>query len=217
LVWEATCTYSSSRTALPAGAPEDQPTVYTWGSEPRTVTFDYFAGVPKNTAGDLFVPTLEGVVQDLTLNVSRNELSFDATTLKGYLNTINSVAFTVAGYSAPLSTCLIKSITGTSKLVDGVEYWEVQYSLVFRQHDPSWLDDPDTPFVVSDNAWKRRVLNAGYRELDGGVLKKMIVNGAPTEIPLLLNAAGAREPDTARAIWLPFIEYASANHATLML
>lgn len=222
LAFEAVVRYTASSTASEAAEePEARETTYTWGTETRQEIFTVDAdGVAiLNSAKDPFVPAVETTINDLTLTVTRNEVAFDAEAKRNLLNRVNSEAFTVAGYAAEAQEALMRKITGVSKTELGVRYYEVTYELVFRKHDPAFLNPAGV--VVIDNAWTLRLLDQGLNYISAAgppIVTSPILgeDGQPITQPVLLDGAG-QKGDRSNPKWLAFREYKTANFIPLAL
>ena len=63
--------------------------------------------------------------------------------------------------------------------------------------------------------WKRRVLNQGFREKDGNELKRILVDGADTTVPVLLDEDGSKLAQGGTPVELEFEIYEEANFSAI--
>lgn len=140
-----------------------------------------------NAAGD---PFLEAITREEArgfLKFVRNEASPPVALQNAYTNAINRDSF----QGAPRETVRCSGIT-----------WE-------EEHDK----DYGTYYVVSyefefrPQGWKRKVLNAGLRELVAGKRKQILVQGNPVNDPVCLSRTGQKLNPGVPPIYLEFEPY----------
>lgn len=196
-------------------------TVYTWGTEVirQTFTVDKNNNAIANTVGDPFIPALETDLTLLTLRVEREESSFAGGTITTYLNHTNASPVTISGYTIATNTGLMRKIGASYEPAKDV--WKVTYDITIRDYDSSWTVQKPQGIAAVDNAWLRRVLNAGLREQEyAGAEKQVIIDkggrqGVTQPVPLTID--GKELPQGDPEVWLGFKEFNSVNWGSLNL
>ncbi len=115
--------------------PINQAPTYTWNvalaSEPVEQDID---GNPiVNSAGDSFAQTLSVTTHSITLDVERNEASFDPVFALDYVNKVNLGAWTIAGKTVGEGQAKCMGIAPTSGYTLQDSYVRVRYSFEFRR------------------------------------------------------------------------------------
>jgi hypothetical protein len=222
--------------------PLDAPSEYSWGFASRALamTWDINDNLMVNTAGEPFIPAPEKQEYDLQLTVLQNVQDYEPERSWDLIGKVNDREFEVAGLKVPVKTALLTERSATSQIfVDDeetirIEYWEVTTILQFRRPNPDWRAPQEIDGLfqenafVENNAWKKRILNAGLNEQvdvpdpeNPTVFTKTKVpiqlDGQPVTEPKLLDVDGAYEDDRLDAIWLPFEIYESADLGSLQL
>jgi hypothetical protein len=221
LKWEVTVTFNNKPL-----------TIYTWGTKTlrRTLTDGKGAGVGKqitNSAGEMFSPALTTDLHMLTLKVEREEsrASFSPYAIQGYTNTVNSDLYIIDPTGSPYNmlpyTALMSGISAVynpSKFV-----WKVTYDIVIRDYDPTWVISKPLAIPTTQNAWVRRVIDAGLREVVDGELRPITdkISGTATTKALPLDGNGqwiqSDGSYSTEPVWLGFVEYNSLDWSVLAL
>lgn len=225
LLWVVTLQYNNAIPEVIAGT---DTTVVSWGTKVIRRTFDYDEdGKPVvNSVGDPFIPAIEKDIFLLTCRIERDEDDVETGTgdhiVGTYVNTVNDADITVAGVTFLKKTAHMESITADYD--PGVGKWKIVYNIVVAKNDPSWQPyrgiTPALPFGPNgvENAWLRRVLNAGMREVDGaGNLRPIAVDGEEAKDPKRLLASGAKAEPTDDTLWLGFPDKPNASWTPLNL
>jgi hypothetical protein len=158
--------------------PLDAPPQITWGSasatEPVDVAYDKDnkLNVPiVNSAGQPIDPPLQRKFTDRTLQIVRNEKTFDRRRADDYFDVVNADRF----FGADPQTVLCEGLTGTFVVEAQYAYWQVTYAFKFRIRD----------------SWLRRVLNVGTQELIGDARYNIVdPEGQPISVPAMLKPNG---------------------------
>lgn len=225
LKWNVTVTFSNKPT-----------TKYSWGTKTRRLTLVEDKGTREpitNTAGEPFSPAMTTDVHMLTCRIEREEPTgnglngtFTPNNIVDFINTVNSdqIELDVLGapYTLPAYSGLMEGMTASWN--QSKQVWNVTYDITIRKEDPYWNNSD-----VENNAWKRRIMDVGLRELDvdTGKLKPIhdYIAGSPTTKPVRLDGNGAairettsQDPTNLTAtVWLGFQEFDESPWHTLAL
>ncbi len=154
---------------------------------------------PEDSDGQPYLNTVGDPLEDPpaheesrpVLTITRNEPQYNEVWVNQFVDHVNSDPF--LGWAMDTVKC--KDIVG--KRVwdkDWGYHWEVSYEFEFRPE-----------------GWTSKLLNAGYRELDGsGDPQMVLVSGAPVSSPVALTEAGHYDPD-ASPFFLEFREFEHAD------
>jgi hypothetical protein len=226
-VWQVTVVFDNSEDS---GVIDGTDTAtYTWGTETirRTFTIDLDENPVVNTAGDPFVPAAETDLHLTTLRVEREEDTFSGTTIEAYVNSLNSIDVVVSGYTIAAKTGLMKKVGASYD--PAKDKWKVTYDITIKKPDLAWASNrpaqakPNVP--AAENAWLKRILNAGLRQLDpvDNKVKPIIDPESRKDItqPLPLYFDGSHIPPAVVAggfaDWLGFREYEAVDWNPLTL
>lgn len=166
-----------------------------WSSESEELacTHDRNGNPIRNSAGDPFDPPLAIPVSTPVATVTRNLATFDPTWIDAFKDHVNSTAW--MGF--PANTVLCKDIGADRQYdADFGYYWAVTYEFAFR---PIWVDGS----IIIQPGWSTQVLSAGLRQLVGGAVKQILIDGAPTSSPVALKSDGSWDP-AADPVYLTF-------------
>ena len=166
-----------------------------------------------NIAGEPFDPPLQANFADLQINFVRNEAEHPIAKAMAYKWRTNADTFMGA---AP-DTAIIADIAATENLDADPTYWQVSYSIIFRE-----------PTDKHPKPWTIRTLHRGFRyvDADGNTVTATDTEGKPLNEPILLNANGAplkptqlglTGPDEFEPHWLYFKRYESVSFNALNL
>jgi len=194
---EVTCNYATGDKSID---PLDEPPKRSWGSIVSEQPIDHdINGKPLvNTAGEPFDPPITIPVYDDVLRIVRNEATYDNFRMRRYRNSLNMYPF--MGW--PALTCKMVEISAEEIVEADWTYYQVTYEIHMR------ADEDENGNLV---AWKRRVLNRGFRrflrpEEEGypGFIAIKDAEGEPVSEPVLLNLEGNDVVDKDNAVWLLF-------------
>jgi len=175
------------------------PTLH-WTSEDVefAITHDRDAKPVVNKAGDPFDPPLITTLTIPVAVVTRIEKSFNPAYITLFKSRVNSAVW--QGWTA--ESVLIKDITGErTHDPDHGTLWRTSYSFAFN---PSTIASTPGGDKMVYPGWSTRVLNAGLRQLVGGILEPILAGGAPASTPVPLDNDGkALEPD-GEPVYLTF-------------
>jgi hypothetical protein len=146
-----------------------------------------------NSSKEPFDPPIQEEFYDFSIVIKRNEANFPILTVGQYLNTVNSDAFQFFAnngvlYSFPAGTTRCRSIQADE-----------------QRHGPVWYFAVSYEFVVRNDGWKRRIMDQGFRVLDGTDYKQVAdVDGNPVTQPVKLNGSGVQLAASAAPVFLEF-------------
>lgn len=184
-----------------------------WGGEnvEESIDTDKDLLAIANTAGVPFDPPIVVPYADLTLTYEYNVPAtfFSVATLLSYANKTNSNDWTGVCEAGEAL------MDGAPRLVyvypsnDTPAYYRTALRIKFRRNKT----EAEEPGVPEKNAWKRRVLNAGFHTLVDGVPTVAVdANGLPMNTPILLDIDGQQ---TDLAYWKWFRVYDEADFSAL--
>tara|TARA_R110002012_G_scaffold120651_1_gene270061 strand:+ start:16122 stop:17027 length:906 start_codon:yes stop_codon:yes gene_type:complete len=226
LVWHVTVTYTNKPL-----------TIYSWGTKTRREVLTETSGFPDtfpitNSAGDPFSPALTKDIHMLTLKVEREEQSgtsigqFDPGNVVDFVNTVNSDDISIDPLGAPYVisayTGLMESITAVYN--PGKDVWKVTYNITIRKPDPYWTINTPEYVAADKNAWVKRVLDAGLREIDPDSAQRRkifdLTSRTATTKPLPLDGNGVALSGTSTPSdykWLGFVQFDDQQWSSLAL
>jgi hypothetical protein len=146
-----------------------------------------------NSSKEPFDPPIQEEFFDFSILITRNEANFNITYANAYLNTVNSDTFMFfarngVGYQFAAGKARCKSIQASEQRHGAAWYWQVQYE-----------------FIVRQDGWLRRVLDQGFRELDGSDYVQIAdTEGNPVTQPVKLNGSGVKLAASADPVFLEF-------------
>jgi len=196
----------------PLGKPWQKTPEVKWGQWAQVQPLLYLSGAvwlpATNSAGDAFDPPPQVERHFPSVLILRNERAFDPARAYQYVDTVNAVAVRVAGLTIAARCALLTEYAGENDEENDVPYARVTYRILL------------TPYT-----WDARILDRGYRYLDGGVRKRalvaQVVSGVttykPTPEPVLLDGAGAQLAVGATPVTRTFAQYRATNWADLGL
>lgn len=216
LDWRAVITYARLSPEFPGSTPTDAPPRHRWLDQIETVEVDTDAdGNPySNSADEPFVPApLKPIPTDVleyefNAPVSTVSLSW----LRSYRYKVNADDQTGLWGSgdrkigADIGEAIIESIRA-----DYIEaqdtlphYYRISLRILIRENLAVTSPDPE------DNAWRRRLLDRGFRTKSGGGDYTTLVdeNGLPFNQPQLLDGSGAV---SSTPVFLWFRDFDSVN------
>jgi len=171
--------------------PTTRPAVIKWNTVlyREAVEKDVDGDAILNSAGDYFDPPIERDRSNWTCNVRKN-MANPPTWLLDYNNCpINSSSFTVDGVSVQARKARLSMIDiGEKQVENDVNFRTVTITLEFKKE-----------------GWQASILDQGLKEVDGGVLKPITVDGKSITSPQLLSGGvhiDAPTPDNAE-----FLDY----------
>ena len=171
--------------------PTTRPAVIKWNTVlyREAVEKDVDGDAILNSAGDYFDPPIERDRSNWTCNVRKN-MANPPTWLLDYNNCpINSSSFTVDGVSVQARKARLSMIDiGEKQVENDVNFRTVTITLEFKKE-----------------GWQASILDQGLKEVDGGVLKPITVDGKSITSPQLLSGGvhiDAPSPDNAE-----FLDY----------
>ena len=171
--------------------PTTRPAVIKWNTVlyREAVEKDVDGDAILNSAGDYFDPPIERDRSNWTCNVRKN-LANPPTWLLDYNNCpINSSSFTVDGVSVQARKARLSMIDiGEKQIENDVNFRTVTITLEFKKE-----------------GWQASILDQGLKEVDGGELKPIMIDGKSITSPQLLSGGvhiDAPSPDNAE-----FLDY----------
>jgi hypothetical protein len=171
--------------------PTTRPAVIKWNTVlyREAVEKDVDGDAILNSAGDYFDPPIERDRSNWTCNVRKN-LANPPTWLLDYNNCpINSSSFTVDGVSVQARKARLSMIDiGEKQIENDVNFRTVTITLEFKKE-----------------GWQASILDQGLKEVDGGELKPIMIDGKSLTSPQLLSGGvhiDAPSPDNAE-----FLDY----------
>jgi len=179
---------------------------YSFADEEVQIDHDIDGNAIVNSALETPDPPITKTISDLVIRIVSNESSYSPTTAMNYKNKLNSGSF--MGFSAGLVKCVDYSAVKMVNDVTGGTYWQLTKEFQVR-----------LATVGGVNAgWKKRILDQGFRELDGtddnNKPKYKAVTAAddegkliPVSEPVLLNGSGSKLSDGGTPVWLEYDVY----------
>lgn len=166
--------------------PLAQPAEFSWShvDNEEPIDRDINGNPITNSAGELPDPPITETFHDVVLRVSRNEALFNHVTASEYKNSVNANTF--LGFAPGTVKCTV--FEGEITRAAALTYYIVRYE-----------------FQIREDAWKKRFLDAGFREKVGTeyeVIKDK--DGVPLSEPSLLDGNGYKLPDGATPVFLEF-------------
>jgi len=146
-----------------------------------------------NSSHEPFDPPVQEEFFDFAIVIRRNEALFSPVVARPYLNCVNADAFGFYARNTQLYTFGAGQVR--CKNIQATE----------RRHGPNWYWEVSYEFVVRDDGWKRRLMDQGFRELDGDDYKQIAdVDGNPITQPAKLNGSGVKLGATDTPVFLEF-------------
>lgn len=201
-----------------ADSPWDDPVKVHFGFQAinRVIVVDR-AGVPiTNSAVDQFDPPPTRDFRMQTVQIVRNESSFDPDAAEYYIDIVNSDTVTIAGKTVAPYAALMMDLNGERDVRNGVSFYRVTYDILFAL--PSWkYPIPANAAAAGGTHWLV-LLDQGFNYLDDDAKwQRVSVGGAPAEVPAKLNGSGGRLDDNLTGIYLKFEHYPAAPFSGLAL
>lgn len=187
--------------------PLAEPAEISWGDVASVEPIDQDAdgNAILNAAHEPFDPPPAMDIKDTLLRIKRNEAAFDPDTKLTFDDTTNQHVF----WGGKPGRARM-AIPAADKVNASPSYWKVLYEITFRMRTPVGVTD--------EKAWYRRILNQGYRYLDGdGVSHPILEDGQPISQPKLLAADGSILASDADPVWLEFKKYPPTDWGLLGL
>jgi len=218
LLWLCEATYKAVLRDVVTGT---DTTVVSWGTRTirRVFETDKDGEPVVNAVGDPFIPAAEYDIDLLTCRIERDE---DSDVVGGqhkvrdYVNTLNNASITIAGQTFTAGTAKMENVTATYD--PALSKWKMAYDITVAKNDPDW-----TPYRgiaganqqiaaipnPTENAWLRRILNAGFNEgtLDDNnafVVVPIVSEGEEAKTPHRLLRSGAKAEPSDATVWLGF-------------
>jgi len=184
--------------------PTTRPAVIKWNTVlyREAVEKDVDGDAILNSAGDYFDPPIERDRSNWTCVVRKN-LANPPTWLLDYNNCpINSSSFTVDGVSVQARKARLSMIDiGEKQIENDVNFRTVTITLEFKKE-----------------GWQASILDQGLKEVDGGVLKPITVDGKSITSPQLLSGGVHIDaPTPANAVFLDYDIYDEKDFSVLPL
>ena len=210
-LWRVRVSYASNVLPATSEDPLDRPKELNWTYQPTTMilesAYDNQGGqtIPiENSAGMPFVPPVEVQTSLPTLQITRNELSFNVGLVTAYMDCANKFTW----YTAPPGTALFTGATAQSIREGSTDYWRVTYNFQFKR-----------------TQWKLVTADAGmYGRSTNGKLYPIRVrddNGNQTNTlitePVFLDGAGNEQTVGLDPVYLTFFTYKWVDFAPLNL
>lgn len=146
-----------------------------------------------NSSKEPFDPPIQEEFYDFSIVLRRNEAAFNIAAVNPYLNAVNADAFGFYGRNSQLYAFAAGLVRCKSIQADE------------RRHGPTWFWEVTYEFVVRNDGWLRRILDQGFRTLDGtGYVNIADADGNPLTQPAKLNGSGAVLAATAEPVYLQF-------------
>jgi hypothetical protein len=184
--------------------PTTRPAVINWSTKlyRESVEKDVDGDAILNSAGDYFDPPIERDRSNWTCVVRKN-LANPPTWLLDYNNCpINSSSFTVDGVQVQAERARLSMIDiGEKQVENDVNFRTVTITLEFKKE-----------------GWKASILDQGLKEIDGGELKPIMVDGKSITSPICLSGGVHIEaPTPQNAVFLDYDIYDSKDFSVLPL
>ncbi len=169
--WDVAITYGGENTDNPL----DEPASYSISYSPTEVPvdFDINGDAILNSAGDPFNEICFSEEFRPVISVTKNFATYPAGLAENADRTVNSAAF--LGFAA--GTVRFVGISGNSQYNETIGTY---YSVTIE-------------FAIQPT-WKKQILNQGFRELDGGELVMIQLDGKDISQPVPLKADGTKLP-----------------------
>lgn len=202
-LWVVTATYSNEREG--SSSPLDDPIEYQWSTEQyqRVADTDNNGQGIVNSAGDPFDPPSMRDDSRRTVTITSNQPFVPAWVLS-YQDAVNSSVCGIDGVtiSAGLAKCQHVDVSPWRER-NGISYRIVRLTI-----------------HISQDGWKLKLLDAGFRERDDDNKLKLITSesdGGQPPGPVLLNGNGAAilDPSPADAVFLEFSVYPELDFGAL--
>lgn len=203
-VWRVVATYSSRMDPLTRPdlqqieGPLLRPPEVEWDTITVAVaaTHDRDGNPVRNSARDPFDPPLDEEEARLYLRVTKNQLTFDATRMLEFVDTVNSKKWLV--FLQGEARC--RKIRGVRRWENGLLFWAATYEFEIRKENvptgakrvSSFADFPDDPEVK--RSWTKWVLDRGFRELVDKVEAEVTALDQSADTATLEIAAGGGDP-----------------------
>lgn len=169
-----------------------------------------------NAAEDPFAPVeidrLYAVIE-----LKKNIALFSLETMIGYVNRVN----TTAAFGMPAHSLKVHDVYAEEEKQEGtstglVNFHPATLVLHYRPAVPATINT--TAGFVDFRPWRHYPLNAGFRELVGGVRRTIFSPGTATPVTreALLDAAGAQLAVDGTPVYLEFVLYPEATYAPLV-
>jgi hypothetical protein len=179
-VYEVTYTFEQLENNQTPSNPLNSPAEFSWSYEKLElpIDFDINNDPIRNTAREKFDPPVTINANILKLSVTQNESVYNPGLSLAYSDKVNSDAF----QGAAAGQVLCESITGQGPNIENdVTYWKVNYVFAFYA-----------------GGWKKKMLNAGMKELDdNGKLQNIELKGSEVSSPVALDLNGKAIKDNS--------------------
>jgi hypothetical protein len=192
LAWNVTVGYSSEREL--ATGPQNDEVLISWTSEiyQESIFRDYDGDAILNSAGDYFIdpsPTREAT--HLIAKIKANVLSVPSWVID-YQNAVNLNSVTIGGLVIGEKLAKVQRIEiGERQERNGVQFYELSYEVHIHR-----------------DGWRLKPLDAGFRELVGGVAVQIVIDGEEPTTPVPLSGGSLLNPATpSTAVFLDFQIY----------
>jgi hypothetical protein len=161
--------YDANR--YPADPTQHTPSIkFSFAQFDEDVDLDQAGRPVVNSAGDSFDPGVRRDDSRPVIEISRNEVTFDALLVDQYQDAVNAGPF--LGYEP--GTVKVYQIGGELQFSPDIGfYWTVSYA-----------------FHVKSEGWKKRVLDQGLRQISSGKRVPILANGVPVTDPVPLDGGG---------------------------
>lgn len=158
------------------------------------VWYDRDGSPVVNSADQSFDPPVEEEEQRLVIQITRNQVLYDAVGYLAYYNSVNQDPF----FGFPPGMVLCKKITGRRQYENGVFYWPTTFEFNVRLNRDENVPVEDTwAFKILDQGWYEKTL--------GGKLKLMTdAFGRPLTAPRLLDGGGQPLPSGGTPVFRRF-------------
>lgn len=189
--WIVTCQYGTP--SATGASPLGQPAEIGWSFAISTeeVDRDIYDNPIVNSSGESFDPPITKDFHDLVLTVIKNQSDFAQIEAAATIGKLNNDYF--YGFSPGKVKCT--RYEGRQILSGSGDYYQVTYE-----------------FQIRDDGWQRRILDQGFRDVDGDQFKDS--TGTVKSEPTKLDGAGN---ESSAAYFLAYDLYASQNFSGLNL
>jgi len=180
--YTVTVEYQTPQYVTPAADPVNDPVQISFGNRTftRVVLEDRDGSGIGNSVGDSYDPPYEIEMYDIVIQITRNEATMSASTMREYLGTTNNAGITVAGFSIGTRRGLLTAFAGQSLYRNGFTRYTINYEIQ----------------IASEN-WDVRLKDEGLRYLSGGKKKPIMRGGAAVTTPERLDGAGGELAENA--------------------
>lgn len=212
--WEATIRWSTPNLNEPPTDPTIAPPVVVIGGEALDEQIDTDLDLEPiaNTAGEPFDPPIVSRRTDLVIDYQVNVLldQVNIAWLLSFRDKTNSEDMPGIGDAGEV----LVDGAPTAELVHETEdlpaYWKIRIVLKIRENS----EEAGAP---AKNAWKRRILSQGYRQIVDSDLKTVVdQDGMPLNQPVLLDANGVKT-DTPYWLWFRVYDEADLNDLNIQI